>query len=131
MACDVFVEAKNVLHLQRNYHNTRVVNSLFKSLYSLFLLSWILIESHKEYEWKIFSIVHTAKVRTRLMAKDFVSVDYCEYILLSDLCPFLLQLHLVHWNSNKYANCGEAAGYPDGLAVLGVLLKVSNVIVSI
>lgn len=34
------------------------------------------------------------------------------------------ELHLVHWNSTKYADCGEAAGYPDGLAVLGVLLKV-------
>jgi carbonic anhydrase len=31
---------------------------------------------------------------------------------------------LVHWNSSNYANCGEAAGHPDGLAVLGILLKV-------
>ena len=30
----------------------------------------------------------------------------------------------MHWNSSKYADCGEAAGYPDGLAVLGVFLKV-------
>jgi hypothetical protein len=37
----------------------------------------------------------------------------------------------VHWNRNKYANCGEAAGYPDGLAVLGVLLKVCHMIVLI
>jgi carbonic anhydrase len=37
---------------------------------------------------------------------------------------YAAELHLVHWNSSKYANCGEAAGYPDGLAVLGILLKV-------
>jgi hypothetical protein len=43
------------------------------------------------------------------------------------LMSFRLQLHLVHWNSSKYTNCGEAAGYPDGLAVLGVLLKVRHV----
>jgi len=30
----------------------------------------------------------------------------------------------VHWNSSKYADCGEAASHPDGLAVLGILLKV-------
>jgi len=37
---------------------------------------------------------------------------------------YAAELHLVHWNSSKYADCGEAAGYPDGLAVLGILLKV-------
>ncbi|KAJ9592260.1 hypothetical protein L9F63_001156, partial [Diploptera punctata] len=36
------------------------------------------------------------------------------------------ELHLVHWNSTKYDSCGEAAGYPDGLAVLGILLKVGE-----
>lgn len=38
----------------------------------------------------------------------------------------LLQLHLVHWNT-KYANFGEAASKPDGLAVVGVFLKVSRI----
>lgn len=33
------------------------------------------------------------------------------------------QLHLVHWNT-KYADFGEAAGKPDGLAVVGVFLQV-------
>nr|BAU68125.1 carbonic anhydrase [Nasutitermes takasagoensis] len=37
---------------------------------------------------------------------------------------YAAELHLVHWNSSKYADCGEAADYPDGLTVLGVLLKV-------
>ena len=37
---------------------------------------------------------------------------------------FLLQLHLVHWNTSKYNTFAEAAKAPDGLAVLGVFLKV-------
>ncbi|KAG8266159.1 Phospholipase A2 crotoxin acid subunit CA [Homalodisca vitripennis] len=32
------------------------------------------------------------------------------------------ELHLVHWNCDKYKTFGEAAGHPDGLAVLGVFL---------
>jgi hypothetical protein len=31
----------------------------------------------------------------------------------------------VHWNSTKYKSFQEAAGHPDGLAVLGVFLKVT------
>lgn len=38
-------------------------------------------------------------------------------------CLLLLKLHLVHWNT-KYPNFGEAASKPDGLAVVGVFLKV-------
>lgn len=36
------------------------------------------------------------------------------------------ELHLVHWNSTKYNSFAEAAGHPDGLAVLGVFLQVRN-----
>ncbi|KAM4718524.1 carbonic anhydrase 1-like [Anableps anableps] len=35
------------------------------------------------------------------------------------------ELHLVHWNT-KYANFGEAASQPDGLAVVGVFLKIGE-----
>lgn len=35
------------------------------------------------------------------------------------------QLHLVHWNT-KYPNFGDAASKSDGLAVVGVFLKVSR-----
>lgn len=35
------------------------------------------------------------------------------------------ELHIVHWNSSKYASFHEAAGHPDGLAVLGVFMKVN------
>uniref|UniRef100_A0A3B4YIF8 Carbonic anhydrase n=1 Tax=Seriola lalandi dorsalis TaxID=1841481 RepID=A0A3B4YIF8_SERLL len=37
---------------------------------------------------------------------------------------FPCELHLVHWNT-KYPSFGEAASQPDGLAVVGVFLKVS------
>merc|ERR1712241_1548522 len=32
------------------------------------------------------------------------------------------ELHLVHWNRSKYASPNEAAGQPDGLSVLGIML---------
>lgn len=34
------------------------------------------------------------------------------------------ELHLVHWNCNKYKSFAEAAGHSDGLAVLGIFLDV-------
>ncbi|MEE6463644.1 hypothetical protein FKM82_005993 [Ascaphus truei] len=40
------------------------------------------------------------------------------------LCPF--QLHIVHWNSEKYSSFVEAAHQPDGLGVLGVFLKIGE-----
>jgi carbonic anhydrase len=36
------------------------------------------------------------------------------------------ELHLVHWNSTKYASFQEAAGKSDGLAVLGVFVNVGK-----
>ncbi|XP_062986967.1 carbonic anhydrase 2 [Elgaria multicarinata webbii] len=35
------------------------------------------------------------------------------------------ELHLVHWNT-KYGSFGEAVKHPDGLAVVGVFLKVGS-----
>ncbi|XP_051785263.1 carbonic anhydrase-like isoform X2 [Erpetoichthys calabaricus] len=40
--------------------------------------------------------------------------------------PFAAELHLVHWNADKYANMAEAAKNPDGLAVVGVFLQVGS-----
>ncbi|XP_074841811.1 carbonic anhydrase 1 [Carettochelys insculpta] len=34
------------------------------------------------------------------------------------------ELHLVHWNSDKYSSFAEASDKPDGLAVIAVFLKV-------
>lgn len=36
------------------------------------------------------------------------------------------ELHIVHWNSSKYDSFAHAAGHPDGLAVLGVFMKVGK-----
>merc|ERR1711951_109040 len=36
------------------------------------------------------------------------------------------ELHLVHWNKSKYSSPNEAAGEPDGLAVLGIFLEVGD-----
>lgn len=50
-------------------------------------------------------------------------IYFIRYILFA---IFMLQLHLVHWNTSKYNTFAEAAKASDGLAVLGVFLKVSN-----
>ncbi|XP_078052201.1 carbonic anhydrase 1 [Augochlora pura] len=39
---------------------------------------------------------------------------------------FAGELHLVHWNTSKYNTFAKAAKAPDGLAVLGVFLKVGK-----
>lgn len=46
-------------------------------------------------------------------------------IQMFELCyVFSFQLHVVHWNSDKYPSFVEAAHESDGLAVLGVFLQV-------
>ena len=37
-----------------------------------------------------------------------------------------LQMHIVHFNSDKYANVSMAVDKSDGLAVLGVLVEVRH-----
>lgn len=46
------------------------------------------------------------------------------YLLFDFLCP---QLHLVHWNSDKYSLFEEAVMEDNGLAVIGVFLKVATI----
>uniref|UniRef100_A0A8C2MBN7 Carbonic anhydrase n=1 Tax=Cricetulus griseus TaxID=10029 RepID=A0A8C2MBN7_CRIGR len=36
---------------------------------------------------------------------------------------YAAELHLVHWNT-KYGDFGKAVQHPDGLAVLGIFLKI-------
>ncbi|XP_049709796.1 carbonic anhydrase 1 [Elephas maximus indicus] len=36
------------------------------------------------------------------------------------------ELHIVHWNSEKYSSFAEAASKADGLAIIGALLKVGQ-----
>ncbi|XP_027851455.2 carbonic anhydrase 2 [Aphis gossypii] len=40
-----------------------------------------------------------------------------------DGMPYAGELHLVHWNCDKYNSFSEAIAHPDGLAVLGVFLQ--------
>lgn len=39
---------------------------------------------------------------------------------------YAAELHLVHWNKDKYSSFAEAAAASDGLAVLGMFLEVGN-----
>ncbi|XP_062616348.1 carbonic anhydrase 2-like isoform X2 [Saccostrea cucullata] len=39
---------------------------------------------------------------------------------------YAAELHLVHWNANKYSSFGEAADKPDGLAVIGFMVNVGK-----
>ncbi|KAB0393698.1 hypothetical protein E2I00_001341, partial [Balaenoptera physalus] len=39
---------------------------------------------------------------------------------------YAAELHVVHWNSDKYPSFVEAAHEPDGLAVLGVFLQIGE-----
>lgn len=56
---------------------------------------------------------------------------YCEYFytyfrtleIHPITCILWFQLHLVHWNP-KYNTFGEALKQPDGIAVVGIFLKV-------
>nr|XP_058898840.1 carbonic anhydrase 2 isoform X2 [Kogia breviceps] len=41
------------------------------------------------------------------------------------MTPRTKQLHLVHWNT-KYGEFGKAAQQPDGLAVVGIFLKIGD-----
>ncbi|XP_053251716.1 carbonic anhydrase 13-like [Podarcis raffonei] len=43
-----------------------------------------------------------------------------------DGTKFAAELHVVHWNADKYASFVEAAGQADGLAVMAVFLQVGE-----
>ncbi|NP_001072448.1 carbonic anhydrase 13 [Xenopus tropicalis] len=43
-----------------------------------------------------------------------------------DGMDYAAELHIVHWNSEKFSSFVEAACAPDGLAVLGVFLKIGE-----
>lgn len=43
-----------------------------------------------------------------------------------DSCRFAGELHLVHWNCDKYVSFADAVDKPDGLAVVGVMIKVGQ-----
>ncbi|XP_053874949.1 carbonic anhydrase 1 [Malaclemys terrapin pileata] len=41
-----------------------------------------------------------------------------------DGAKYASELHLVHWNSDKYSSFAEASDKPDGLSIIAVFLKV-------
>ncbi|CAH2283576.1 carbonic anhydrase 12 isoform X2 [Pelobates cultripes] len=41
-----------------------------------------------------------------------------------DSKAFPAEMHIVHYNSDKYADINEAKNKPDGLAVLGIFMEV-------
>ncbi|EGV93503.1 Carbonic anhydrase 2, partial [Cricetulus griseus] len=44
-------------------------------------------------------------------------------VLQKNIESIIIPLHLVHWNT-KYGDFGKAVQHPDGLAVLGIFLKI-------
>uniref|UniRef100_A0A8C5WI84 Carbonic anhydrase n=1 Tax=Leptobrachium leishanense TaxID=445787 RepID=A0A8C5WI84_9ANUR len=50
--------------------------------------------------------------------------DGSEHVIDGNVYP--AELHIVYWNSQKYESFEEAAKHPDGLAVIGVLLKIGE-----
>ncbi|XP_069508265.1 carbonic anhydrase 14 [Ambystoma mexicanum] len=42
--------------------------------------------------------------------------------------PFPAELHIVHFNSERYANLSQAKNKPDGLAVLGILIEAGETV---
>ncbi|KAM4705400.1 carbonic anhydrase 1-like [Rhinophrynus dorsalis] len=50
--------------------------------------------------------------------------DGSEHIIDGHIYP--AELHIVHWNSQRYPNFADAVQHPDGLAVLGVFLKIGE-----
>ncbi|KAM8966853.1 carbonic anhydrase 1-like [Pelodytes ibericus] len=47
-----------------------------------------------------------------------------EHVIDGNVYP--AELHIVHWNAQRYMNFEEAARHPDGLAVVGILLKIGE-----
>ncbi|KAG8570535.1 hypothetical protein GDO81_011304 [Engystomops pustulosus] len=50
--------------------------------------------------------------------------DGSEHVIDGQTYP--AELHIVHWNAQKYPSFDEAVKHPDGLAVIGVLLKIGE-----
>lgn len=96
----------------------------------------------KNLYWKVWSVstfiyVNESHQRSSYQLRNeristFLKMDYRNKTTFEGLCFWLVhfiyfQLHLVHWNT-KYASFGEAASQPDGLAVVGVFLQVSSIL---
>ncbi|XP_046498423.1 carbonic anhydrase 13 isoform X3 [Equus quagga] len=59
-------------------------------------------------------------------AAEFLDKSRYEGSVEGSCEEYIIHLHVVHWNSDKYPSFVEAAHEPDGLAVLGVFLQVGE-----
>lgn len=65
----------------------------------------------------------TRRSATQQGGNGFIS---CCSVMGTRSLPPVFQLHLVHWNAVKYPNYKEAVMGENGLAVIGVFLKVTS-----
>ncbi|XP_045705329.1 carbonic anhydrase 13 isoform X2 [Phyllostomus hastatus] len=76
------------------------------------------------------SVLHggplTGKYRLRQFHLHWGSADDHGSEHVVDGVRYAAELHVVHWNSDKYPSFVEAAHEPDGLAVLGVFLQIGE-----
>ncbi|XP_039320569.1 carbonic anhydrase 13 isoform X2 [Saimiri boliviensis] len=76
------------------------------------------------------SVLHggplTGSYRLRQFHLHWGSADDHGSEHIVDGVRYAAELHVVHWNSDKYPSFVEAAHEPDGLAVLGVFLQIGE-----
>ncbi|XP_036193349.1 carbonic anhydrase 13 isoform X1 [Myotis myotis] len=68
----------------------------------------------------------TGRYRLRQFHLHWGSTDDHGSEHVVDGVRYAAELHVVHWNSDKYPSFVEAAHEPDGLAVLGVFLEIGE-----
>ncbi|XP_006773188.1 PREDICTED: carbonic anhydrase 13 [Myotis davidii] len=68
----------------------------------------------------------TGRYRLRQFHLHWGSTDDHGSEHVVDGVRYAAELHVVHWNSDKYPSFVEAAHEPDGLAVLGVFLQIGE-----
>ncbi|XP_016054434.1 PREDICTED: carbonic anhydrase 13 [Miniopterus natalensis] len=68
----------------------------------------------------------TGRYRLRQFHLHWGSADDHGSEHVVDGVRYAAELHVVHWNSDKYPSFVEAAHAPDGLAVLGVFLQIGE-----
>lgn len=119
-----------------------IVTSRVKSGASLPPLKWRYSVNHPRsivnpgYCWRVDENGYDSELKGGPLNNDVYKLQqwHCHWGALNgegsehtvDGRSFSGELHLVHWNTSKYHSFGEAAGKPDGLAVLGVLLMVGS-----
>nr|XP_054417082.1 carbonic anhydrase 13-like [Pongo abelii] len=76
--------------------------------------------------WILRGVPLTGSYRLRQFHLHWGSADDHGSEHIVDGVSYAAELHVVHWNSDKYPSFVEAAHEPDGLAVLGVFLQIGE-----